>query len=314
MSTSSTDRIDQLALVWLMVPRAKSDVSGLSAQLKRCATPQDDHKQLARESIARLRDRGMIKPTSPLELTEPGRRGALDALGLAIPPPQSTLQSLKRALFLRSIGAEPTSAAIARAGAADVIAARILIRQHKLDRKIERFASDPIHHKQLASRVVAALARRALGLEQRATPLTLNEAFSAVFLLGHSPTPIDEASANGHNGHSGPASGTMLLRLEDCDLPEFAQRVMDAARSAETRRWHGAVFISQVWSTLQARGELGTTFEKFKRRLIEAHQEKLIELSRADLVDAMPTADVTASETVHSGARFHFVRLEQLAS
>jgi len=40
----------------------------------------------------------------------------------------------------------------------------------------------------------------------------------------------------------------------------------------------------------------------------------LIELSRADLVDAMPAADVSASETVHSGARFHFVRPEQLAS
>ena len=59
---------------------------------------------------------------------------------------------------------------------------------------------------------------------------------------------------------------------------------------------------------------MGTTFEKFKRRLIEAHQDGLIVLSRADLVDAMPTADVTASETLHSGARFHFVRLEQLAS
>jgi beta-galactosidase GanA len=90
--------------------------------------------------------------------------------------------------------------------------------------------------------------------------------------------------------------------------------VTEAARSSTDGRWHGAVFISHVWKTLQARGIVGITFERFKRRLIEAYQKDLIELSRADLVDAMPAADVSASETVHSGARFHFVRLEQLAS
>jgi hypothetical protein len=302
MSTSSTDRIDQLALVWLMVPRKESRVSGFSEQLKPIADGADERKRLANESVARLRGRGMLEPGNLLQLTEAGRRSAAEILGVAnIPARQKKLEWAKRVLLLRSMDVVPTVPALSTAGTAAVFAARIVARRHNVDRKIE---TDP-------SKVLNVLARRALGLEGKPTALTFAEAFSAVFLLGHSPTPLDDVGANGHNG---PAAGTVLLRLQDCDLREFAQRVMDAARSAETRRWHGAVFISQVWSTLQARGELGTTFEKFKRRLIEAHQEKLIELSRADLVEAMPTADVTASETVHSGARFHFVRLEQLAS
>jgi hypothetical protein len=284
-----------------MVPRKESRVSGFSEQLKPVVDGKDDRRRLANESVTRLRGRGMLEPGSRLQLTEAGRRSAAEVLGIPSIPGGIKFEWAKKVLLLRSMDMAPTPAAINTARRADVIAARIVARRHKIDRKVE---ADP-------SRVLAVLARRALGLEETPTPLKLNDAFSAVFLMGHSPTPLDEDTAN---GHSGPASGTVLLRLDDCDLDEFAQLVMEAARSAETRRWHGAVFISHVWSTLQARGDVGITFEKFKRRLIQAYQKDLIELSRADLVEAMPTADVTESETVHSGARFHFVRLEQLAS
>jgi hypothetical protein len=304
MSTSSTDRIDQLALVWLMVPRKESRVNGFSEQLKPLADGADERKRLASESVARLRGRGMLEPGNLLQLTEAGRRSAAEILGKASPPKgKTTLQWAKKVLVLRSmeVATEPGAKG---ARVADVIAARIVARQYKVDRKD---GGDP-------SSVLAALARRALGLPETAEPLEFKDALRAVFLMGRSPTPIDETGGNGHNGHSGPVSGTVPLRLEHCDLREFAQQVTEAARSSATGRWHGAVFISHVWSTLQARGNVGTTFEKFKRRLIEAYQQDLIELSRADLVDAMPPADVSASETVHSGARFHFVRPEQLAS
>jgi hypothetical protein len=311
MTTSSTDRIDQLLLVWLMVPRKESPVSGFYDQLKPLAEGKDERKRLANESVARLRERGMIEPGRELQLTDAGRRSALDALGNATPPAKLTLPWVKRVLFLRGIGAEPTLAAISRAGSADVRAARVLLREYELDRKLERFASDPRKHKQVASKVAAALARRALGVEETFDALKLNDAFAAVFLMARSATTLED---NITNGHSGPASGTVALHLADSSLNDFAQRVTEAARSSTTRRWHGAVFISDVWEALKGRGEVGITFEKFKRRLIEAHQQDLLELSRADLVDAMSPADVSASETIHSGARFHFVRLEQLAS
>jgi hypothetical protein len=302
MRTSSTDRIDQLALVWLMVPRKESRVSGFSEQLKPVADGADDRRRLAGESIARLRERGMIEPGGRLQLTETGRRSAAEVLGVAsIPKGTKALEWAKKVLLLRSMDVAPTPAAISTAGTAAALAARIVARRHKVDHRVETDSS----------KVLAVLARRALGIEDGPT-LNFYDAFSAVFLRGgRSPTQLDGDGANGHFGH---ASGPVSLSLEDCDLSEFAHRVTEAARASATGRWHGAVFISHVWKTLRARGDVGTTFEKFKRRLIEAYQEDLIELSRADLVDAMSAADVSASETVHSGARFHFVRPEQLAS
>jgi len=295
-----------------MVPRKESRVSGFSEQLKPFVDGKDARKRKASESMARLRERGLIAPGNRLQLTEAGHRSAAELLGFPrIPADTRPLEWAKKVLLLRSMDVARTNAAISTAGTADVLAARIVARQYKLDPKIEGAASHPEQRKQVASKAVAALARRALGLEETPNPLKFNEAFSAIFLMGHSPTELGQDSAN---GHSGPASGTVSLRLGDCELREFAQRVTEAARSSATGRWHGAVFISHVWDTLRARGDVGITFEKFKRRLVEAYQKDLIELSRADLVDAMPAADVSASETVHSGARFHFVRPEQLAS
>jgi len=285
-----------------MVPRKESRVSGFSAQLKPFAAGKDEQKREAGESMARLRERGMIEPGNLLQLTEAGRRKATELLGVSqIPVGPKALEWAKKVLLLRRLDVAPTNTAINTIGKADVIATRVVARRHKLDRGVE---ADP-------SRVLAALARRALGLQETGKTLNFHDAFSAIFLMGHSPTEVAQNSAN---SHSGPASGTVSLRLGDCELSEFAQRVTEAARSSVTGRWHGAVFISHVWDTLRARSDVGITFERFKRRLVEAHQKYLIELSRADLVDAMPAADVSASETVHSGARFHFVRPEQLVS
>jgi len=301
MRTTSPDRIDQLFLVWLMVPRKESRVSGFRDQLKPVAEAAEDRTRLANECVARLRERGMLEPGSRLLLTEAGRRSAADVLGFSqVPKGPRAMEWAKKVLLLRSIGdAAPSSAAIRTAGTA--VAAQIVARRYKVDSKL---ASDP-------AQVLAVLARRALGLDERPNALKFSDAFSAVFWTGNSPTPLDEDSTN---GRAGPASGTMSLKLEHCELSEFARRVNEAARSSTTGRWHGAVFISHVWNALRGHGEVGISFEKFKRRLIEAHQDKLIVLSRADLVEAMPAADVSASETAHSGARFHFVRLDQLAS
>jgi hypothetical protein len=301
MKTPSTDRIDQLALVWLMVPRTKSGVAGFSDQLKPIAPGAAERKRLANECVARLRERGLLGPGSLLQLTEAGRRSAAEVLGSPNIPDGINLQWAKKVLLLRSMDVAPTPAAMKTAGKAAVLAARIVARRHKVERKTE---ADP-------SKVLALLAQRALGLEEKPAAFKFSDVFSAVFWMDKSSTLVGGDSIN---GHTTPPSSTMSLRLEDCSLSEFAHTVTEAALSSATGRWHGAVFISHVWDTLKAHGEVGISFEKFKRRLIEAHQKDLIELSRADLVEAMPTADVSASETVHSGARFHFVRLDQLAS
>lgn len=302
MSTASKERIDQLALVWLLVPRKESRVANFASQLKHIANGVDEPRRLAGESIARLRQLGLIQPGKLLELTEEGRHSALEALGVArIPQSKTALQWAKKVLLLRSIDVEPTPVALRTAGEGAVLAARVLARQHQLDRKVE---TSPV-------RVMTVLARRALGLDDAPT-FKLDDAFSAVFLAGP-PSPTRDGQGS-RQGVSESVRSSIGLELSECKLSEFAHQVTDAARSSITGRWHGAVFISHVWNTLRAQGDVGITFARFQRRLVEAHQADLIELSRADLVESMPSADVAASETTHAGARFHFVRLDQLAS
>lgn len=118
-----------------------------------------------------------------------------------------------------------------------------------------------------------------------------------------------------YTGRSAPVAASRAsapaLNLGTCSLSDFARAVTHAAKTTRTGRWHGAVFISHVWSQLNDDhpAGIGITYDRFQRRLMEAFQDDLLELSRADLVEAMPHQDVADSELTHSGARFHFIRL-----
>jgi hypothetical protein len=94
-------------------------------------------------------------------------------------------------------------------------------------------------------------------------------------------------------------------------LRSFAARVLSVARSSPTGRFGDAkVFIAHVWRALQFDPEfreLGP--DGFKQRLTEANRARLLDLGRADLVEAMDPADVRDSETRYLGATFHFIRI-----
>src|SRR5262249_35788974 len=95
------------------------------------------------------------------------------------------------------------------------------------------------------------------------------------------------------------------------DLSVFAERVLGAARASSTGRFGGKVFISHVWRRVAPPGADGSVpAQEFKDRLLDAHRAGLLDLSRADLVEAMDPADVRASEVRYFGATFHFVRLQ----
>lgn len=89
-------------------------------------------------------------------------------------------------------------------------------------------------------------------------------------------------------------------------LSEFAARAVNTAKKAKTGRWHGNMFMAPLWRQMSTT----LTLPEFKARLFQAHQDGLLELSRADLVEAMPSKDVSDSEFTHSGARFHFLRVD----
>ena len=70
------------------------------------------------------------------------------------------------------------------------------------------------------------------------------------------------------------------------------------------------VFISHVWNSLQNDTDFYIMdLAAFKQRLAESNNARLLDLSRADLVQAMDPDDVRLSEVTYLNATFHFIRI-----
>jgi hypothetical protein len=95
------------------------------------------------------------------------------------------------------------------------------------------------------------------------------------------------------------------------DLPSFAEQVKSAARGCQTGRFgENKVFIVHVWKALQVDPTFPTMeLTAFKEHLAEANNARLLDLSRADLVQAMDPDDIRQSEVHYMSATFHFVRI-----
>jgi hypothetical protein len=109
-----------------------------------------------------------------------------------------------------------------------------------------------------------------------------------------------------------PAPAAPVAPAARPNLPAFAEQVLNAARRcpAERRFGDNKVFISHIWHELHGQHAAdGVDLEAFKRRLIDANRDGLLQLSRADLVEAMDPNDVGESATVFDNAVFHFVRI-----
>lgn len=95
-------------------------------------------------------------------------------------------------------------------------------------------------------------------------------------------------------------------------LADFAGAVREAARMPDVTRFHDdRAFIGSVWEQMRARGLLGSmSLDEFKARLIAAHRDGLLRITRADLVAAMDPNELERSEARYQNATFHFVALE----
>jgi hypothetical protein len=96
------------------------------------------------------------------------------------------------------------------------------------------------------------------------------------------------------------------FRLED-----FAAQVLLSARASEDRRFgEDKVLIAQVWREFKAGyNYFGLDQKAFKQQLLQANQQGLLRLSRADLAAALPAEELAASEIAHLHATFHFVQV-----
>jgi hypothetical protein len=278
--------MDQAVLAWLLFPRQKPGPAALAKGIASLAEGDyEKAKSIVGKALTRLKALGLVAVKSPLALTEKGRRHTLEALGIEGLPRGVDFRWAKKLLVIRALGLPITSATIKGASAAGWLSARVLVEHYELN-----MPSDAT-----LAQVAQALAWRALGIETK-DPFNWQQAFAPILL--REEKPIEKTSP-------APASS-------DDGLERFAHDVMEAARASPTGRWHDKkVFISHVWASLLRRGASnGNTFEGFQRRLVEAHQARLVRLSRADLVEAMPPADVALSETAHLNATFHFVRID----
>lgn len=126
-----------------------------------------------------------------------------------------------------------------------------------------------------------------------------------------SPTPPSGPSLT---DGSGPPLRQKPPRLPAIDLHQFSQAVLQLAHSRPPQERFGPnkAFISCVWQASQAdptfpRMDLDT----FKHYLTTAHQQGLLYLSRADLVQAMNPQLVALSETHYLNGEFHFILLQE---
>jgi hypothetical protein len=95
-------------------------------------------------------------------------------------------------------------------------------------------------------------------------------------------------------------------------LAEFASAVRAAARSPEVARFHDdRAFIGSVWEHMRGQQPVGDmSLADFKRTLIRAHRQRLLRITRADLVAAMDATEIARSEARYQDATFHFVALD----
>jgi hypothetical protein len=274
-------------------------------------------------------------------LTAEGRRRALECLGLAQLPPKTTWDKLKKT-YLAAValglpapegkaatgfgGDNGFKAALLKA-TFDLPLAEFPTFDQAIDGLIRTLLEIPPAAKLDAKAMKTALLRRELGEARSADPkpdpkkeatrllakrVGARQAGKDELRLAAIREWIDRDSDTAPAvTNASPPEPPVETTPPVLELHAFARRVVDAARTCPTGRFgDNKVFVAHVWQLLQgdpAFAALGV--EAFKRRLAEANNAGLLNLSRADLVEAMDPEDVRRSEVPYLGATFHFVRI-----
>jgi hypothetical protein len=282
-----------------------------------------------------MRSAGLVDPKS-LRPTDAGRAQALEFLGVEQLPPRADWKTVVNRYLLPRALSEGERAP----KKADEFRAYLLRAKYGLPATVGlslKKAVEALACKQLGypgETALAAVKRRKLGeLLGTAEGLDADQLGRqlATQAAGGSTTKVDELRAAlvrqwlaGEEGREAePAAprsadaemesqGVELPELE-FDLPAFAATVRAAARECPTGRF-GAnkVFINHLWRQLRYEPQfMSLKYADFKRRLVEANQQGLLHLSKADLPEAMDLSDVRESETPYLNAVFHFVLIER---
>jgi len=284
--------------------------------------------------------RRKTKKSAPKVLpTSDGRREALAFLRIDDLKPKTTWSTLRKIyLPAQALGLSASTDASIKAFASDPGFKAILLKHQyhlpaaelpKLDEVIDALAwkligFEPSARKFTLRAVKSALLNRELG-DGRATEF--KKAANQLLAKGLGARRDDskelrdavtrgwvdrhlQAESDGASAHEIPAALAAEPQVE-FDLPTFAAHVKAAAGACTTGRYgSNKVFIAHVWAALQSDPVFqNMSLAAFKDRLTQANNARLLDLSRADLVQAMNADDVRESEVQYLSATFHFVRI-----
>lgn len=299
------------------------------------------------ESAGQVASRpGKTRRAAPrIVLTAEGRRRALAALGVADLRPKSTWAVLRKTyLPAAALGTPATGEAAFKAMASDPVFRAVLLKRQfdlptaevpRFDEAIDALAWKLIGFEGVARKfdvkaVKTALLNRELGdgrtadFKKAANRLVARQAGAR----RDDARELRDAVIRGWIGREPTAEGKTppppaVIEAAaptpavhpPIDPAALAARVRDAARDCPTGRYgEHKVFIAHVWDHLKPEPDFaGMDLDRFKRALAEANNLRLIDLARADLIQAMDPDDVHRSEVQYLNATFHFVRIRDEA-
>jgi hypothetical protein len=272
----------------------------------------------------------LVRKTERVYLTDQGQTVVLDSLGLAQLPSKTTWDKLKKTyLAAHALGLPTPRAEAARSFGGDPGFKAALLKA-KYDLPLNAYPSLDQAVDALAWTLLGFSAGRKFDLKAVKTAL-IRRALEDSRPLEAKPDPKKEATKllaktlgarqagkdelrvavlrSWIDEEAEPASLSSLAPVDD--LESFARRAVDAARSSPSG-WFGSnkVFIAHVWRVLQDDSMFAASgLDGFKRRLAEANHARFLDLSRADLVEAMDPEDVRQSEVAYMGTTFHLIRI-----
>jgi hypothetical protein len=283
--------------------------------------PSDD---LWQDTLDGLAHSGLLE-ARPLRLTGAGRSRALSFLGVSELPPRcdwGTIQA--KFLVPKALGLAPTSQEVfKRVQKEENLAALLLKRRFSLalgpspsfGEALEALACRELGFPEATrlDEVKRLVLSRKVGSEEGLDADALKKALPRVLLGAKAGGIRGLRSALLDGWADGAVPAVEQLPAEEFDLPAFARTVQAAARDCPTGRFgDNKVFISHLWRHLRHEpGFPAMDLPTFKRRLTEANNARLLTLSRADLVEVMPPADVEESLTPYLNGTFHFVLVER---
>jgi hypothetical protein len=284
-------------------------------------------RSAASRAIEHCQRAGYVTQKGPALLTAAGNNAVTAAFGAKA---RGSVKSWRQAQQVAALCASGRS--IDKPLDADALAARVLAEQHGLPTSIRS-----------AAKAVDRMAWRALGLDTDAA-FTINAvqrhllrelvpadtrvkpevwrrmlAMRAIGASGHDANALTRAlffqPAKPNGRHI-----TQQTVRNDNDRPhsmqpslaDFARAVQHAAAGPDVTRFHDdRAFIGSVWERMRGHNPVGDmSLEDFKAQLVAAHRQRLLRITRADLVGAMDPAEVQRSEARFQDATFHFVALD----